>query len=145
MNYMKKYLLVLLFNFFGYSQVNCEKFQEGVFQYNTPYGNFLIERHNNFQLEKCPEYNIVYLHKIEKNSDNNCDYILRRYKIIDLGILPKPDMNEAINTTIYKIEDNVFFFYSSLIGTDFKIYGEFKKISDEISDEFKKMLIEEGR
>ena len=142
---MKKIALIL---FLTISKVNlysqdCKDFKEGMFQNVTEYGQFIMERKDNFQLEKSAEYGIIYLNKIDKI--NNCDYIVKRYKIIDNGILPEPNMKDIIKTNIYKIEGKIFYYRFNLIGTNIPIEGKFIKISDSISDEFKAILTKEKK
>ncbi|MCY1495985.1 hypothetical protein D3C87_143170 [compost metagenome] len=62
---MKKILLILSLFFSAvtlHSQV-CKDFKEGIFQNDTEYRQFIMERKDNFQLEKSTEYGIIYLNK----------------------------------------------------------------------------------
>ena len=139
---MKKGLVFLNIFFlnFLYSQ-DCSQFQEGVFNIDIGFGNFSMERKRNFQLEKSKDFGTVYLQKIEPISE--CEYILKRYKILFFGDLPMPKMSEIIKIKIYKIEGNNFFFHSEMLGTKQSLDGKFVKVSDEISQEFKEILEKE--
>ena len=99
---------ILCWNLF-FSQ-DCKQFQEGVFKIDIGYGNMSIEKKGVFQLEKSQDFGALYLQKIEYISE--CEYILKRYKIILAGDLPKPNMTEMIKVQIYKVEDNNFYFHS---------------------------------
>jgi hypothetical protein len=120
---------------------NCISFQEGTFQNITEFGQFIMERKGVFQLEKSMEYGIIYLNKVEKIND--CEYVLKRYKVINNGILPEPNMTDTIKTNIYKVEDKIFYYRFYLTGINIPIEGKFIKISDSISDEFKIILAKE--
>lgn len=138
----QKALLIFLISFI--SEMNsqtCKGLQEGVFQNHTEFGQFIMERKGDFQLEKSIEYGIVYLNKIEKIND--CEYFVRRYKIIKEGILPAPNMNDSVKVDIYNAENNTYYYSFKLIGTEISIKGKFIKISDDISDDFKDLILNE--
>ncbi|MEZ0007095.1 hypothetical protein ABH942_002473 [Flavobacterium sp. 28YEA47A] len=137
---MKRIILIVFLTFFKvalYSQ-DCKDFKEGIFENDTEYGQFIMERKGNFQLEKSTKYGIIYLNKIEKIND--CEYIIKRYKVISNGILPKPNMEDTIKTTIYRVKYKTFYYRFNSIGTNIPIEGKFIKISDSISNEFKIIL-----
>lgn len=140
---MKKIILILslFFSAVTLHSQDCKDFKEGIFQNDTEYGQFIMERKDNFQLEKSTEYGIIYLNKIEKISD--CEYVIKRYKVINNGVLPKPNMDDTITTNIYKVENKTFYYRFYLIGTNIPLEGKFIKISDSISDEFKNILAKE--
>lgn len=135
------FLAVILFLNNIYSQ-DCKQFQEGVFKIEVGYGNMSIERKGNFQLEKSEDFGALYLQKIEHIS--GCEYVLKRYKVILLGNLPQPDMDERIKVEIYKVEENNFFYYAQSLGVDLKLDGKFVKMSNKISKEFEEILAKEN-
>jgi hypothetical protein len=120
---------------------NCKQFQEGVFKIDIGFGNMSIERKGNFQLERSIDFGSVYLHKIEVISE--CEYILKRYRVILAGDLPKPNMIEMIKVQIYKVVDNNFFFHSQMLGTEQTLDGKFVKTSEVISKEFEEIIATE--
>lgn len=125
---------------FTYSQ-ECNDFKVGIFKSNSEYGTVIIERKGIFQLERALNFAAVYLQKIEVI--NECEYIVSRYKIISLGKLPEPDMNDKARVEITNIEDNVFYIKAELLETPLVINDKYTKVSNEISDEFKKILLNE--
>ena len=104
----------------------------------TDFGTFKIERKDNWQLEKSSEYGILYLHRIELR--NECEYILHRYKVLDSGTLPKPDMSEKTITKIIRIKDDSFYFESRILDKNMVLKGKLVKTNDEISDEFIQLI-----
>lgn len=130
---------ILCWNLF-FSQ-DCKQFQEGIFKIDVGYGNMSIEKKGNFQLEKSEDFGALYLQKIEPISE--CEYILKRYKVILLGDLPQPDMNERIKVEIYKVAEISFFYHAQSLGTDLNLDGKFVKVSDKISKEFEEILATE--
>ena len=134
------FLSILLFLNNIYSQ-DCKQFQEGIFKIDVGYGNMSIEKKGNFQLEKSEDFGALYLQKIEPISE--CEYILKRYKVILLGDLPQPDMNERIKVEIYKVAEISFFYHAQSLGTDLNLDGKFVKVSDKISKEFEEILATE--
>lgn len=55
---------------------NCVGFKEGTYISENAFGSMIIERKDNFQLERTKDNSTIYLQKIEKISD--CDYVLKR-------------------------------------------------------------------
>ena len=133
-----KCLLFFTLPLISYAQMNCSELSKGIFEIKTEYGNILVERFNNFQLEKFVEFGILYLYKIEKV--NECDYILKIQKIISKGDLLEPSLNQNIEVNIYNVTDNVFYYHSLEKSSQIKTDGKMEKKSDTISDEFKKIL-----
>lgn len=117
---------------------NCVGFKEGTYISENAFGSMIIERKDNFQLERTKDNSTIYLQKIEKISD--CDYVLKRYKIILIGNLPEPNMEEQIRVKIINSGENNFEYNAKLIGTELSINGTFVKTSDEVSDEFKRII-----
>ena len=117
---------------------NCSGLQQGQFDMVTDFGTFKIERKDNWQLEKSSEYGILYLHRIELR--NECEYILHRYKVLDSGTLPKPDMSEKTITKIIRIKDDSFYFESRILDKNMVLKGKLVKTNDEISDEFIQLI-----
>jgi hypothetical protein len=130
-------LFILLFQTYSYSQ-DCKSYDEGIFEMVTGPIKFIVERHNNFQLEKNDEYGILYLETSKKIDD--CEYIVSRYKVLQNKVLPQPDMTEKIQVTINKVEDEKFYFTAHMIGKDLKLEGIATKISNKISEDFEKIL-----
>lgn len=133
-------LILLLSQSISYAQ-KCEDLNEGIFEADFMEMKFEVERHGNFQLETVADFDVVYLHKVEKISD--CEYLVKRHKVLQLGFFPKPNMKETVNVTIYKIEDGKLFYKATLVGTDKSMEGYFIKKSNEISEKFKKILEKE--
>lgn len=134
------FLNLLVFDLI-YAQ-NCVGFKEGTFISENTFGTMFIERKGNFQLERTKDNSTIYLQKIEKISD--CDYVLKRYKIILIGNLPEPNMNEGILVKITSSDGNNFQYNANLIGTELSIKGTFIKTSDEISEEFKRIIYQDN-
>ncbi len=120
---------------------NCKQFQEGVFKIDVGYGNMSIERKCNFQLEKTEDFGALYLQKIEPVSE--CEFILKRYKVISVGNLPIPDMTEIIKVQIYKVEGDTFFYHVKSLSSGLILDGKFVKVSDKISKEFEEIIAKE--
>lgn len=139
---MKNIILLGLFFFVkvSYSQ-ECISFKRGVFENDSEYGKIVIERKNNFQLERALKFGTIYLQKIE--TINDCEYIIKRYKVIKQGKLPVPNMDEQVKVKVTELNNNLFSLHSTLIGTQFVIENEYSKLSDDISEEFKKILLDE--
>jgi hypothetical protein len=138
---LQKLPLILLFTqTISYSQ-KCEDFNEGVFDGDFMGMKYVVERQGNLQLESMAEFEAVYLHKIEKISE--CENLVKRYKVIKQGKLSKPNMEESIKVTFYKIEDGKLFYKANLVGTDMTLEGYFIKKSKEISENFKRILANE--
>ena len=127
---------------FVFSQ-NCNQFGEGTFKIDIGFGNMFIERKENFQLERCESLGLVYLQKIEPISE--CEYIVKRYKVLKRGKLPQPNMCEMLKVQIYKVEKDFLFFHSQIIGSSKNLDGKFLKISDVISKEFEEIIKNEIR
>jgi hypothetical protein len=100
-----------------------------------------IERKGNLQLEVSKDFGAVYLQKVEPISE--CEYILKRYKVILLGDLPQPNMDEIMNIQIYNVEGNTLYYHVQIAGSEIKLEGKFVKISNEISKEFKEIIAAE--
>lgn len=140
---MKKNIFIIVCVFYMnliYCQ-DCNKFAEGIFK-NDGIGNITVERKDNYQLEKSEDFKTIYLQKIEPISE--CEYILKRYKVISEGILPFPNMEEIVKVQIYKVEDKKFFYHAKLIGTELSKDGMFIKISEKIDKEFSDILLKEN-
>lgn len=135
------FLLIILFLNSAYSQ-DCKEFQEGIFKIDVEYGNMSIERKGHFQLEKSEDFGALYLQKIESISE--CEYNLKRYKVLLLGDLPQPELAEIINVKIYKVEGNIFFYHLKSLTTGLVLDGKFVKVSDKISSEFNEILSKEN-
>ena len=133
-------LILLLSQSISYAQ-KCEDLNEGIFEGDFMGTKFEVEKHGNFQLESFAEFDVVSLNKVEKISE--CENLVKRYKVIQLGSFPKPDMEESMKVTIYKIEDGKLFYRAALVGTELEIEGYFIKKSNEISEKFKKILEKE--
>ncbi|GAA4274144.1 hypothetical protein U6A24_00605 [Aquimarina gracilis] len=138
---MKYILLTLLFYYPPINAQNCEGFLQGTFEMKYEYGTVMIERMGNWQLEKSDTYGIVYLNKIRMIDD--CKYELSYYKVLKLGNLPEPDMTKKAITKIINVEGSNYYFESSITGTNASIGGVFVKKSDEVSDDFKKLIAKE--
>jgi hypothetical protein len=138
------YLLVTCFCSYNFvfSQ-NCNQFGEGTFKIDIGFGNMTIERKDNFQLERSESLGILYLQKIEPISE--CEYIVKRYKVLKKGKLPEPNMSESLKVQIYKVENEIVFFHSQLIGLSMNLDGKFFKISNSISKEFEEIIKNEIR
>lgn len=119
----------------------CTDFKEGIFKSESEYGAVIIERKDNFQLERSLNFDAIYLGKIQYI--NECEYIVSAYKIISLGKLPELNMNDKARIEITNIEGNVFYIKAELLGTSLVFKDKYTKVSDEISDEFKKILLNE--
>ncbi|WP_396187171.1 hypothetical protein [Flavobacterium sp.] len=117
---------------------NCKEFQIGIYTNENPFGKMIIEREGDFQLEKTVDNSTIYLQKIEKISE--CEYRLKRYKVISLGRLPEPNMKELVSVKITNVNGDNFEYKAQLVGTELTIKGNFIKISQDISDEFKKII-----
>jgi hypothetical protein len=126
--------------FNSYAQ-KCDDFNQGVFDGDLMGIKYVVERYDKFQLEKMAQFEVVYLHTVEKITE--CENVVKRYKVIQQGKFPKPNMTEAIKVTFYKIEGEKLFYKANIIGTEITLEGYFIKISDEISDDFKKILEKE--
>lgn len=139
---MKKIVLIIVFILSKniYSQ-ECTDFKEGIFKSNSEYGVVIIERKGNLQLERALNFDAVYLQKIEVI--NECEYLVSRYKIISSGKLPEPDINNKAKVKITNIEGNIFYIKAELLGTSLVFNDKYTKVSNEISDEFKKILSNE--
>ncbi len=120
---------------------NCRGFEEGTFEMRHKYGTTIVEKSGDWQLEKSEKYGVVYLNKIEKIND--CKFILRYYRVIKPGGLPEPDMTKKATTEITNVEGSSFYFKSSMIDTDVSIEGVFIKKSEQVSEEFKKLITKE--
>ncbi|WP_438426258.1 hypothetical protein [Aquimarina macrocephali] len=116
---------------------------QGTFEMKYQYGEVMIERFGNWQLEKIEEYGVISLNKIEKIND--CKYLLSFYKSLKREKLPEPDKKTKSLTQITYIEGNKYYYESSMVGTDMILKGVFIKKSNEISDEFKKLIAEEEK
>lgn len=135
-----RFTLFLLFTQSLYSQ-KCTDFNEGTFDAYFDGFKYEVEKHGNFQFEKMVEFGVVYLYKTEKISE--CVNLLKRYKTLEVGQLGQPNMKDVIEVTINKIEDGKLFYNAHLVGTEIILDGYFIKKSDEISDDFKKILEKE--
>jgi len=133
-----KLFVILILSISGYAQTDCSSFTNGTYKIETPFGDILVERLENFQLESSKDFGSVYLEKIESVSE--CEYYVRRYKILTLGDLPMPNMNEVMKTEIYKVEGNAYFYESQMVGAEIKMKGILLKISDEVSENFKEII-----
>lgn len=133
------YIHLLLINA-SYTQ-NCEGFKTGTYISENTFGSMIIERKDDFQLERTKDNSTVYFQKTEKIS--GCEYIVKRYKIIQLGNLPMPDMKEKVKVKIINVEGDNFQYNAELIDTELSIDGVLVKISDDVSDEFKKLIYQE--
>lgn len=136
------YIIFCLFNLPAIAQ-DCKSFEQGTFELKGDFGTLIIERKGNWQLEKSIEYKMVYLNSIE--SVDNCKFIIRYHKVIIKGIVPEPDMSTSTMVEILKTEGEFFYFKGTLIGTEMHMEGYYKKLSDEISDEFKEIIAKEGQ
>lgn len=139
---MKNIIWLLLFAGFSINAQNCEGFKEGVFEMTDEYGTVIIEKKGIWQLEKSIDYGMIYLNKIEKIND--CKYELHRYKILKPGLLPISDSTSVITTEIIEVKGNNFYFESTMAGVDFVLKNKLVKKSDEISDEFKTLILKEN-
>lgn len=139
---MKKILLLLLLCLqYSVSAQNCVELQRGSFELSTFMGKIIIERSYPFQLEISNELGVIYLNKIEKISD--CEYNLRRYKVIKNDAALPTNMNDVLNVKVDSSEGNDFHITSTLAGTEMSIEGRLTKLSNEISEIFKEILKEE--
>lgn len=135
-----KFILIFFFKLSANAQ-NCDGFEEGVFEVKGNFGTLIIERKDNWQLEKSLEYGLIYLNKSE--TIGNCKYRIIRYKILESGAVPEPDMTTTATTEIVEVSENKYYFKSSLDGTDMVMENNFTKISDEIGEEFRKIIADE--
>lgn len=140
MKILLKLTLILLFSqTFSYSQ-QCSEFEEGIFDGDYMGIKYVVEKHGNFQLEYVPEMGIKYLHKFEKTSE--CEYVVKRYKIIEKGNFPEPNMKDVMKVTS-KVENGKIYYKANLVGTEIVLEGFYIKRSNEISEYFKNMLAKE--
>lgn len=136
-----KLFAMFFFPIMCYSQIDCANLSSGTFEISNAFGTIVVEKSNNFQLESSKDFKLIYLEKIDQISD--CEYLLKKYKIIDTGGLPTPNMNDIVKIKIYKVEGNSFFYHSQLVGNEFIMDGVLVKTSDYISNEFKEILAQE--
>lgn len=120
---------------------SCKGMDEGQFNMITDVGTFKIERKGGWQLESSEDYGIVYLNKTEYTED--CKYVVTRYKVIETGIIPTPDMTTRGLVEIKNIEENKYYFESSVIGTDQSLSGVMVKTSKSISEKFNQIINEQ--
>lgn len=132
--------MVCLFNLSAIAQ-DCKDFEQGTFELKGDFGILIIERKGDWQLERSIEYKMVYLNRIEPI--DNCKFIIRYHKIIEKGMVPQSDMSTSTMVEIVKIEGELFYFKGTLIGTEMSMEGYYKKLSNEISDEFKEIIEKE--
>jgi hypothetical protein len=135
---MKITLFILMLFTISVEAQNCINFNEGTFEQKGDFGTIRMERKGEWQLEKSVEYGIVYLNKIEKISE--CEFITRHFKIIEKGVLPKPDVRVFATTDIVEVIGNEFIFKSTFSGTETTMEGKYVKVSDDISKEFKSLI-----
>lgn len=135
---MVKYILFIFIMCINANGQNCKDLNQGTFEMTDKYGTIIIERKGNWQLEKSIDYGIIYLNRIEKI--NGCKYKLHRYKILKSGLLPISDSTSVITTTITEVEGNIFYFESTMAGVDFVMKNRLVKKSNEVSDEFIKLI-----
>ncbi|WP_254519244.1 hypothetical protein [Aquimarina sp. Aq78] len=83
-----KYVFILFISCCSIKAQNCKGFMHGTFEMKYQYGEVMVERSGNWQLEKTEEYQTVSLSKIEKIND--CKYLLTLYKQLKLGKLANP-------------------------------------------------------
>lgn len=140
---MKNILFILFISCLSIKAQDCKGFMHGTFEMKYQYGEVMVERSGNWQLEKTKEYQTASLSKIEKIND--CKYLLTLYKQLKLGKLPKFDKKQKILTQITYVEGNKYYYESSMVGTDMVLKGVFIKKSNEISNEFKKLIVEEEK
>lgn len=135
----------LLYSFILYSLVanaqDCKEFEEGIFESKNTFGTIIIERKGDWQLERSVEYGAVYLNKTKAISE--CKYEIRYYKVINRGVLPSPDVSVYAITEIVDIIDNKFYLKSIFSNTKSSMEDKYTKVSDEISDDFKKLIANE--
>ena len=134
---MVRLMILLLLGNTLYSQ-DCDGLSQGVFEFKVGYEKFMIERLDSLQLEFNDNLGLVYLNKIEKVSE--CEYNLRRYKIIQNEPLLPISMDDVLNVKVYKVEGNDFYITATLIRTSIIMEGVLTKIGDEVSDRFKTIL-----
>lgn len=134
-------LIFLIFSSSLYCQ-NCSTFTNGIYKIEIFDMIFIVEKYGNYQLERNADVGI-HLHKIKRDGDS-CSYIVNRYKVIDIGTSPEPNMNDELNVEIYKIEDNRFYYKSTLVGTEMTIDAIMVKQSDSISAYFEELLSKEN-
>ena len=134
-------ILVMFFFIKNLFCQNCSGINEGIFISSSDYGELIIEKKGNLQLERALSLDAIFLHKIEYI--NECEYIVKRYKIISLGKISEEDLFEKVKVTVLNVIDKTFNIKSELLGTQFFIESKFKKTSNEISEEFKRLLLNE--
>lgn len=142
---MKEKICIILFSFFitiNYAQ-DCKGFEEGVFELKGVFGTIITERKGGWQLEKSVEYEAIYLNRTMEISE--CKYETRYYKVINQGVLPSPDMSVYATTEIVDVVDNEYYFKSVFSNTERVMEGEYIKISDEVSNEFKELITKESK
>ena len=141
-----KFLVILAALFIGCKEesLECNSFKTGVFKmyYKGIFEN-VIERDKELQLEFVP--NTDKIKSISKIEWEDCNYILRAFKY-----LHKED--NPLEAKVVKIEKDTIFVDANLKNTFWfgkivepvKPYYKFVKITDEISERFKKakLLIE---
>ena len=129
--------LSMLFQSHAFSQ-NCKEFDEGIFEGNAAGNKYTIERHENFQLERMDSFGVLYLYKIEKISE--CEYFIKLDKVLSIGDLPAPNVDQVIKVKITIAENEKFYYEANLVGTEISLKGNYVKKSAFISDDFKKIL-----
>ena len=137
---LQKLILILLF----IQSISCSQsqndFDEGIFDGSAKGFKYVVEKHGNFQLEYVPELGVKYLHKFEKTGEG--EYIVKRYKVLEKGNLKEPNMGDVMKVTS-KVKDGKIYYKANLVGTDRTVEGFYIKRSNEISEDFKKILKEE--
>lgn len=139
---IKYFLSILLLSTLSVKAQVCNGWKEGVFKSKSYLGTIFKEIKGEWQIEKSIEFETIYLNKIEYISD--CEYIVRYYKVLNKGKIPKPDMNVFALVEVAKNMDSIYQFKVNINNRNTSVFEvEFIKISDSISNEFSEIIKDE--